>query len=125
VIHLDSNFLIDGVESGTVAAGEIAAWLLSGESLACSSIVWAEFLNGPILPGHVNAAHAFLTGGITVFDEAQAAISAQFFNACGRKRRHKFDCLIAAAAVTSGARLATRNPADFEPFISLGLQRAH
>jgi len=125
VIHLDANFLIDGVVARTSESDDIIDWLSEGEVIACSSIVWLEFLNGPVVADHGRVARErFLIGGILPFDEKQAALAARFFNLTGRRRSLKFDCLIAAAAVASGARLATRNTADFQPFISLGLQLA-
>jgi len=125
VIHLDSNFLIDGVAPDTAETAKIAAWLGAGESVACSSIAWVEFLNGPVQPDHERVARdRFLIGGILPFDEAQAALAARLFNLTGRRRALKFDCFIAAAAITSGARLATRNTADFALFVPHGLQLA-
>ena len=126
MIHLDANFLIDGVAADTLETNEIAAWLGAGESVACSSIAWVEFLNGPVQPDHEQVARdRFLIGGILPFDEEQAALAARLFNATGRRRALKFDCLVAAAAIASGARLATRNTADFKVFIPHGLQLAN
>ena len=124
MIQLDANFLIDGVDRGTPAALGIVGWLRQGEELACSSIAWAEFLNGPVMPDHEHIARDWLIGGIVPFDEKQAALAARLYNGAGRRRSLKFDSLIAAAAVTSGARLATNNKADFQPFVTLGLQLA-
>jgi predicted nucleic acid-binding protein len=125
VIHLDSNFLIDGVAPETSETAEIAAWLGAGELIACSSVVWVEFLKGPMQPDHERVARdRLLIGGILPFDEEQAALASRLFNLTGRRRALKFDCLVAAAAITSGARLATRNTEDFLPFVPHGLQLA-
>lgn len=124
MIALDANFLIDGVDAGTPASQAIGTWLGGGETLICSSIAWAEFLNGPLLPGLDQDAREFLTGGILAFDEEQAFLAAKLFNLTGRRRALKFDCLIASAAIASGARLATRNTADFQLFVPYGLQLA-
>jgi len=125
VIHLDANFLIEAVEVNTPATVMIDAWLEAGETLACSSLAWAEFLNGPVSVDHERVTRErLLFGGILPFDVAQAALAARLFNRTGRRRALKFDSLIAAAAIAAGARLATRNTADFQPFVSLGLQLA-
>lgn len=125
MIHLDANFLIDGVADHTSETIDIASWLSTGEMIACSSIVWVEFLNGPVQADHERVARdRFLIGGIVPFDEKQAALAARLFNLTGRRRALKFDCLIAAAAIASDARLATRNSADFQLFVPHGLQLA-
>ena len=124
MIHLDANYLIAGVNRATSEARAIEAWLLAGESLACSTIAWSEFLVGPVLSAQVAMAREFLVGGCVDFEETHAARSADLFNRVGRIRRLKFDCLIAATAIVGGARLATRNLADFGLFVPHGLDLA-
>lgn len=124
MIHLDSNFLIAGVNRANAEAKAIEQWLLVGESLACSTISWSEFLNGPVTPAQVATARKFLTAGCVDFAETDAERAADLFNATGRMRRLKFDCLIAASAVVAGAELATRNLADFRVFVPHGLKLA-
>ncbi len=121
MIHLDANFLIAGVNRISSEARAIEQWLQRGESLACSTITWSEFLNGPVLPAQIATAREFLTAGCADFEEAHAARAADLFNRTGRSRRLKFDCLIAAAAMVAGADFATRNVADFQLFVPLGL----
>jgi predicted nucleic acid-binding protein len=55
------------------------------------------------------------------FNATQAERAAQLFNSAGRKRASRWDCMIAAAAIETGARLATRNGADFRRFKAAGL----
>lgn len=124
MIHLDSNFLIAGVNRANAEAKAIERWLLAGESLACSTISWSEFLNGPVTPAQVATAREFLTAGCVDFGEPDAERAADLFNRTGRMRRLKFDCLIAAAALVAGAELATRNLEDFRAFLPHGLKLA-
>ena len=124
MIHLDSNYLISGVKRTTPEASAIQQWLLNGEILACSTITWSEFLNGPVTPAQVATARAFLTGGCADFEEAHAERAADLFNRIGRLRRLKFDCLIAASAIVAGAELATGNATDFRLFVPHGLKLA-
>jgi predicted nucleic acid-binding protein len=42
----------------------------------------------------------------------------------GRKRTARYDCMIAAAAIQAGARLATSNTVDYRTFAAQGLQLA-
>lgn len=124
MIFIDTDFLIEAVVPGSHEDLQVERWLLAGEMLAISAVAWSEFLNGPVDAVQIDRARQLVTGGIEDFTEEQAVEAARLFNAAGRKRRQKFDSLIAAAAIASGARLATRNTADFQPFVSLGLQLA-
>ena len=45
-----------------------------------------------------------------------------WFNAIGRKRSARYDCMIAATAIQNDARLATNNVADYRAFAPLGLR---
>ena len=124
MIHLDANFLIASVNRASAEARAIEKWLQGGETLACSTISWCEFLNGPVLPAQIATAREFLTAGCADFEEAHAERAADLFNRTGRVRRLKFDCLIAATALVAGADLATRNVVDFRPFAAHGLKFA-
>ena len=53
-------------------------------------------------------------------EEATAELAASMFNRTGRRRGTFVDCLVAAAAVHAGARLATSNPRDFDRFTKAG-----
>lgn len=124
MIHLDANFLIAGVNRANAEAKAIEHWLLAGESLACSTLSWSEFLNGPVTSAQIATARNFLTAGCVEFAEADAERAASLFNHTGRMRRLKFDCLIAATALVAGAELATRNVEDFRIFLPHGLKLA-
>ena len=66
-------------------------------------------------------AEALLTGGIADFNKSDSLRAAVLFNQTHRKRAMKLDCMIAAAAVMRGARVATTNVEDFRPFTAHGL----
>ena len=121
MIHLDANFLIAGVNRTSGEARAIERWLQRGESLACSTITWSEFLNGPVSPAQIATAREFLSAGFADFEEVHAVRAADLFNGTGRSRRLKFDCLIAAAAMVAGADFATCNVDDFRLFVPHGL----
>ena len=88
-----------------------------------SVIAWAEFLCGPIDETALSLA-SLVVGRRPEFTEEMATISAGLFNDSGRRRGTMIDCMIAAAAVAEGARVATTNPADFSRFETLGLALA-
>ncbi len=97
-------------------------WMEKGEVFAASSIAWSEFLNGPVESAQVVKMEVLIQGKIIPFGREEAQFSAMLFNAAGRKRATRPDCLIAAAAICAKAPLATLNRKDFAPFVSLGLQ---
>jgi predicted nucleic acid-binding protein len=124
MIHLDTNYLIGLLVRGSHAAIRCQDWLAAGESLSASSIVWSEFLNGPVTPREVSRAEAVLQSRIVPFGKPEALLAANLFNNTGRRRGSRFDCLIAATAISGQAALATVNRADFEPFVPHGLRLA-
>lgn len=62
------------------------------------------------------------TGGIRSFEEAEAFHSSRLFKESGKPRRLRVDVMIAGTAIGLGAALASDNPNDFAPFVSLGLR---
>ncbi len=50
MIHLDTNFLIEPLVSGSVAETKLLSWLTAGEDFATSTVAWSEFLCGPLTP---------------------------------------------------------------------------
>lgn len=121
MIHLDTSFLIRALVPGTEQDRELRRWLAEGESVAMSSVAWAEFLCGPVEPGAVEAVAGLLSDRVP-FDAEDAVRTAELFNALGRRRGSLLDCMITAVALGSEAPLATANPSDFRPFEGQGLR---
>ena len=121
LICLDTNYLILGLARGSKEASRLIAWARAGEVLIAPSVVWYEFLCGPVSTPQISVARAFLRESVGV-DEACANEAARLFNAVGRPRRLRMDALIAGTAVARNAVLATGNRVDFEPFAGHGLQ---
>ncbi len=119
MIHLDTSFLIRMLEPRSPEARFVET-ADSDELMLVSAVAWAEFLCGPLTPDDKDLALAALDGqrDCTVGD---AAVAARLFNVSGRRRGSLPDCLIAAAAMQDGARLATANPRDFRRFEASGL----
>jgi predicted nucleic acid-binding protein len=122
MICLDTNYLIRGLLKGAPESAKLIQWYQSGEVLLSAAPAWYEFLCGPVTELQVNAIRAFLSGGISAFEELQATEAARLFNRIGRIRRFRVDAMIAATAVVAGASLATSNTEDFKVFLPHGLK---
>ena len=123
-VHLDTNVLVFGLESGHPVHARVARWRRDGLVLAASGMAWAEFLCGPVSADAIRAWDRILDGAIEPADRAIAERAAILFNHTGRRARSLPDCIIAATAILHGARLATLNRRDFEPFRADGLELA-
>jgi predicted nucleic acid-binding protein len=123
VIHLDTSFLIHGLVSGSREDSRIQVWLRAGEPLGMSVIAWAEFFCGPLGEQQSVLASRVLRD-VASFTMEDSALAARLFNLSGRRRGTFIDCMIAATAIRSKAALATSNPADFQRFLSEGLELA-
>jgi predicted nucleic acid-binding protein len=122
LIHLDTNLLI-ALSDGADPHREAALRLMQREVTAgISALAWWEFECGPVSREGISLIRRLLVGGIVPFDQSHAHEAARLFNATGRARRMKFDSLIAASAILSGAEFATANPEDFRPFVAHGLR---
>jgi predicted nucleic acid-binding protein len=122
MIHLDTNLLIDLVTVGCPRIDLIRAWLRDGETLAVSAIAWSEFCNGPHSRAQKDAVFAILGRQVHPFDAAQAEQASRLFHYTGRRRGSHADCMIAAAAMSQEAPIATRNIKDFQRFEAYGLK---
>ena len=120
MIHLDTSFLIRMLDRGSAEARFLEA-TDPDEAVVVSTIAWAEFLCGPIEAPEQELAQQIVDSHRDLTIE-HAGIAARLFNESGRRRRSLSDCLIAAAAIHDGARLATANLADFRRFASAGLK---
>lgn len=122
MIHLDANVLINLSTANSGTGSRLETWLKSGEQLSASAPAWQEYVTGPVTPAQIVKAESVLRGGIVPYGRMQAEKAAEFFNLTGRRRGLKFDCMIAAAAITANASLATSNQADFAIFVPFGLK---
>ena len=120
MIHLDTNFLIDALVSGSRQETELMNWLASGEALQISAVAWGEFLCGP-LSAAAEALARRLFPNAEPFERADAEKAASLFNLTGRRSKSYADCCIAAVAIRAQAALATSNRDDFLPMLSHGL----
>ena len=124
MIHLDANYLIHATVAGSPEEQRIRAWLGHGEELATSAIAWMEFVTGPVSPAVVAAMTEVIDDRVHPVERKEAELAARLFNAVGRKRALRYDCLIAAAAISAGAALATNNQSDYAQFTGQGLRLA-
>ena len=124
ILHLDNSILVFGLRPGHEARQLITNWVGRRHRLAASAMAWAEFRCGPLDPASAAAWETMLAGQVVPVDQAIADLAAELFNRTGRRSRSLPDCLIAATAMTRGARLATLNRADFEPLRRYGLELA-
>lgn len=120
-IHLDTSFLIRSLVPGSEEGKLLRGWLRSGRSIAISTLVWGEFLCGPLEDGLEPIARRITRKHVSL-ETTEATEAARLFNATGRRRGSFQDCIVAATAITSGAVLATSDVADFGRFAVEGLQ---
>lgn len=120
-IHLDTSYLIRALVPGSLEALQMREWIRSGFTLAASTIVWGEFLCGPVGEEERVLAGRILRR-IVPLDIDEAATAARLFNRTGRQRGSFQDCLVAATALEAEARLATTDAVDFARFRSEGLR---
>lgn len=121
MICLDTNYLIMGLVSESSEAESLLKWAERGETFCVSSIVWYEFLCGPITAEQEAAMRALIVE-IVAFDDLLAREAARLFNQVGRSRPLRVDAMIAATAIAKDIPLATRNVADFARFEDFGLR---
>lgn len=122
-VHLDTSFLIRALVAESKEAIELRAWLEGRTTVAISAFAWGEFLCGPLDEAALSTARRIAYRHVPVgTDEASEA--ARLFNQGGRRRGSFPDCIIAATAIISGARLATANRGDFARFAEAGLELA-
>ena len=121
MICLDTNYLITGLVAGSAEGARIVSWSEAGETFCAASITWYEFLCGPVTSAQVATMRGILHS-VVPFDDQQASEAARLFNGAGRRRRLRVDAMIAAAATSRRAALATNNHEDFAPFVPLGLR---
>lgn len=120
--HLDTNILIDFVNYDTPTNPIFTARLQQRGAVTCSAVAWSEFCNGPCTKIQKSDILTILENNIYPFDQYQAELAAQLFIQTGRRRSSRADCMIAAAAISQNAPIATYNYKDFEKFTPHGLK---
>jgi predicted nucleic acid-binding protein len=123
MIHLDTNFLVSALQPGTAEESKVNSWLGGNETLGTSAVAWAELFCGPLSSRDELIARQMFSH-IDVLSGADAELAALLFNRTGRRSRSLADCMIAAVAIRCGAKLATINTPDFQPFVPHGLALA-
>jgi predicted nucleic acid-binding protein len=121
VIHLDTSFLIRALVRGSDEDRHLRGWLREGKPIGISSIVWAEFLCGPVRPQEIELASRIF-GEPAPFDGQDAIAASSLFNRSGRRRGSLVDCMIAATALRRKASLATANGEDFRRLAAAELE---
>ncbi|MGH7995941.1 MAG: type II toxin-antitoxin system VapC family toxin [Opitutaceae bacterium] len=124
MIQLDANYLILGLIASTPQGAELRRWITEGEAASTSAIAWMEFVTGPVQPDVVESARRILEDRIVPIGRDEAELAASLFNLVGRRRALRYDCIIAATAIRTGARLATADRGDFALFAPHGLELA-
>lgn len=120
MVHLDTNFLVSALQMGTTEASKLDCWFLANETVGISAVAWAELFCGPLSARDELIARQMFQH-ITELLQSDAEMAAKLFNQTGRRSRSLPDCMIAAIAMRSGAKLATFNTQDFQPFVQHGL----
>jgi len=120
MIHFDTNFLIQTTVAGSSAHERFRSWASAQENFNVSSVAWAEFLCGPLDTTAESIARQIFPNPEPLLS-VDAVLAAKLFNQTGRRSRSLADCMIAAVAIRCGAKLATINAADFQPFAQHGL----
>lgn len=123
MIHLDTSFLIRALIRGTPEDLALRRWIKAGESLAISTVAWAEFRCGPLQQLELAAAAAIVDRH-REFTRDDAETAARLYNESGRRRGSLMDCMIAAVALADGAAVATSNTPDFQRLGELGVTLA-
>jgi predicted nucleic acid-binding protein len=123
MIHLDSNFLVNALQVGTPQESDVNSWLNAQEALGISAVAWAELFCGPISARDEIVARQMFQA-VEALSGSDAEFAARLFNQTGRRSRSLADCMIAAIAIRCGAKLATINTPDFQPFVAHGLSLA-
>jgi predicted nucleic acid-binding protein len=120
MIFLDTNFLVFALSPGTAEDQKLRSLYRDKETVGVSSIVWAEFLCGPVTPEHITLASALFPSP-EPFTAEDGVRAAELFNGTGRRRGSLADCMVAAISLRLNATLATNNVADFKRFAPWGL----
>ena len=121
MIFLDTNYLIRGLIKGTEESSHLLRWTETGTGLITNSLVWCEFITGPIGQVEIELGWSLVGKTIHPFDQQDAVLAAELFNELGRPRSRRVDIMIAASAINRQASLASANTSDFKQLREYGL----
>jgi predicted nucleic acid-binding protein len=122
-VLLDTTVLIDILRGRPDASRRLAGLRRSGD-VPCASAVNVEEVTRGLRPSEEMAANALIDGLVIVpLGAAEGWRAGQWRRSYSRRgiTLSQADCLVAAAALTAGGRLATVNPRDF-PMSSLRVE---
>jgi hypothetical protein len=122
-VLLDTTVLIDLLRGRPATIGRLRALRAAGDTVHACAVNVEETARG-LRPGEHAAAHALFSGlRIVPLGEAEGWQAGEWRRELAARGRTlaQADCLIAAAALAAGARLATGNPKDF-PFRELTVE---
>ena len=118
--HLDTYVLVFACAHAGSERAKLLAILDAGEAVGMSAWAWYELRRGPRTPEQMAAAEMLLGGaGIVPVSADFADEAAEQFRLLGSPRRRAADILIGVTARVCGARLLTRNAADFAGIANL------
>lgn len=123
-VHLDTDFLIHAVGRAGPERARLFELVDSAAVIQMSAVAWYEYARGPRTPQQLAVARSFFgeVDGIVPLSEDLAFRAAESFRMLGSPRRRAADIAIGVTAVAMGARLATRNRADFAGIDHLELE---
>lgn len=122
-VLLDTTVLIDLLRGRGGAVASLGALRHAGDSVHACAINVEETVRG-LRPAEHEAAHRLFSGlRIIPLGEREGWRAGEWRRAFARRGRTlaQADCVVAAAAVGAGARVATGNPRDF-PFADLTVE---
>ena len=122
MIHVDTNLLIASIDPSHENARVWTRLVMVDEPIAASAVAWTELRSYSISSNQLLALEQLLLGGIVAYERAHADLAGELFRNTKTKRKNRLDSMIAATAILAGAKLATADQKDFQPFVSLGLE---
>jgi predicted nucleic acid-binding protein len=115
LVLLDTTVLIDLLRGRDGARTRLAGLRAAGDTPYVCAVNVEEAVRG-LAPGERDAAHTLFSGlHVARLGSAEARQAGEWRRDLAEKgqRLTQADCLVAAAALAIGGRLATGNPADF------------
>ncbi len=118
---LDTNALIALSDPHHEMFQAIEASLRRGARASTCSVVWHEYVRGPLLDKDRARALRVIESRMIALERRNAEMAAELYNATGRRRGSTADCLLASVAINTKAELMTLKISDFELFVPYGL----